>query len=288
MKRPGFHVQMALGATVLLVVSIVGCRLTAITVPYAGPIVLAVFATVGAVQLIAAFWHSKGKTNLRDAALALPWAFILWAIIPFPVDIAARLGRHFNLQDFRFAGWDESVGVSVPALMRWSIEHWPGGWVNSTYSMLAPLIAIAVLLPSLTGKVKSARQFLTGNLVAFIVGLPVFALLPAIGPWSGYHLSPSALQVQCQTDLMQLRDAGAYIHHANGPICFPSFHVMWAVLCVQALWCYRYFRIPACILSGMIIVSTMTTGWHYFSDVVAGILLAVIAMLASEWLYRLG
>jgi hypothetical protein len=61
---------------------------------------------------------------------------------------------------------------------------------------------------------------------------------------------------------------------------------MWAILCAQALWGYRFLRIPASLLSGLIVLSTMTTGWHYFSDVLGGILLAVVAMVASEGLYR--
>lgn len=284
--RPRFHVQMAYTAAALLVVSLVGCRLTAIKVPYAGPIALAVLATMAAVQVLPTYWHSKGKTNLRDASLTIPWALLFWAILPFPTDLAARLSAHVSLQDAHFVRLDEALGVSVPAIMRWCAQHWIGGVVNRTYAILAPLIAFAFLLPSLTGRVKPARQFLTGNLVAFIVGLPVFALLPAVGPWSGYHLAPTPSQIQCQSDLFQLRSIGTYVHHANGVICFPSFHVMWAILCAQALWGFRFLRIPVSLLSGLIVISTMTSGWHYFSDVLGGILLAAAAMLVSKWLYQ--
>ncbi len=286
MSRPGFHVQMAYAAVALLIVSLVGCRFTTIKVPYAGPIALAVLVTMAAVQVLPTYWHSKGKTDLRDASFTIPWAFFFWAILPFPADIAARLSAHVSLQDAHFARLDETLGVSVPAIMRWSGHHWIGGVVNSTYTILAPLIAFAFLLPSLTGRVKPARQFLTGNLVAFIVGLPVFALLPAVGPWSGYHLAPTPLQIQCQSDLFELRNVGIYVHHANGVICFPSFHVMWAILCARALWEFRLLRIPVSLLSGLIVISTMTSGWHYFSDVLGGILLAAVAMLVSEWLYQ--
>jgi membrane-associated phospholipid phosphatase len=203
----------------------------------------------------------------------------------FPTDIAARLSSHVNLQDSNFVRLDQALGVTVPAIMIWCEHHWIGGMVNMTYTMLAPMIVVAFLLPSLTGRVKAAQTFLTGNLIAFIVGLPVFALLPAVGPWSGYHLSPSSLQIQCQSDLFQLRSIGTYVHHANGVICFPSFHVMWAILCAQALWGFRFLRIPVSLLSGLIVLSTMTTGWHYFSDVLGGILLALLAMASSEWLY---
>jgi membrane-associated phospholipid phosphatase len=61
---------------------------------------------------------------------------------------------------------------------------------------------------------------------------------------------------------------------------------MWAILCVQALWVFRPLRIPVAILSGLIILSTMTTGWHYFSDVLGGILLAAVAIATAKWIGR--
>jgi membrane-associated phospholipid phosphatase len=45
-------------------------------------------------------------------------------------------------------------------------------------------------------------------------------------------------------------------------------------------------RIPVVILSTLIILSTMTGGWHYFIDVLAGLLLAVAAIAASRALSR--
>ena len=284
----GFHVQMAFAAAVFIVVSLVGCSVWSITIPSPGSIVIAVIVTIAAVQAIPAIWQSKGKVKLRDASLTIPWAFLLWAILPFPVDIAARVGQHIPLQDSRFVRLDMALGVHIPAMMRWASDHSVGRLIDSTYPLLAPFMAIAFLFPSLTGRVRPAQQFLMGNVIAFLVGLPLFALFPAVGPWSGYHLAVSPLQMQCQSDLLELRIAAPYVHHANGVICFPSFHVMWAILCARALWSFRLLRVPACLLSAMIVLSTMTTGWHYFSDVVGGVLLAVIAIVGSEWLYRLG
>ena len=131
MSRPGFHVQMAYAAVALLIVSLVGCRFTAIEVPYAAPIALAVLVTMAAVQVLPTYWHSKGKTNLRDASLTIPWALFFWAILPFPTDIAARLSAHVSLHDAHFVRLDETLGVSVPAIMRWSAHHWIGGAINS-------------------------------------------------------------------------------------------------------------------------------------------------------------
>jgi len=106
------------------------------------------------------------------------------------------------------------------------------------------------------------------------MGLPLFALFPAIGPWYGSGILPNAFQSQCQNSLLALRSGGAPA--VIGIVCFPSFHVIWAVLCVYAFWGFRWLRFPALILGSIIVVSTISTGWHSFVDVLAGLLLAGI------------
>ena len=70
-------------------------------------------------------------------------------------------------------------------------------------------------------------------------------------------------------------------------MCFPSFHVIWAVLSARALWGFRRLRIPVSMLAGLLSVSTMTTGWHYFVDVLGGLVVAEVSILAAK-AYLLG
>jgi membrane-associated phospholipid phosphatase len=93
--------------------------------------------------------------------------------------------------------------------------------------------------------------------------------------------SPTQEQIYCQTQLLNLRLPGAYTFRSQGAgiVSFPSFHVIWAVLCARALWGFRYLRIPVTVLSGMIILSTLTTGWRYLSDVIAGAIVAGVSII---------
>lgn len=272
-----FHVRMAYGSLAVLVISFVGCKLTSIHTEVSGRMIAVVvmFAMVAPLPM---YWHEKGRAAWRESALVIPWEMLLAATLSFPVLIAARL--RMPLQDAVFGRVDQALGVSVPAIAAWADHHWLGAVINRSYPWLLPLLAVSCFAPPLLGKMKQAREFLLGNLIAFAVGVPLFALLPAVGPWYYYHLAPNPAQASCWAQLLSLRLPGPYLFQdqAAGVVCFPSFHVVWAILCAAALWGFRPLRIPVALLSAMIIASTLTTGWHYFSDVLGGIVVAAISM----------
>jgi membrane-associated phospholipid phosphatase len=193
---------------------------------------------------------------------------------------------NIRLQDEFFARLDHSLGIYVPGIMEWSSHHWFGNFVNRTYPLLFPMLLVSYFLPALTGKVRAAQQFITSNLIAFAVSVPLFGLFPAVGPWYGYHLPANPTMAACQLSLFHLRAPGPYSLQLYGVVCFPSFHVIWVLLCANSLWCFKPLRIPVAILSTLIILSTLTGGWHYFVDVLAGLLVAAAAIAASRALSR--
>jgi membrane-associated phospholipid phosphatase len=145
-------------------------------------------------------------------------------------------------------------------------------------------MAVAIFLPALSGRARASREFLLANLIAFAIAAPLFALLPAVGPWYHGGFMPSPDQLSCQANLLALRLPGPYILTTQdaGVVCFPSFHVIWAILCAGALWTFRRLRVPVSILALLIVLSTMTTGWHYFSDVLAGIAIAALSIALAR------
>ena len=277
---PRFHVRMAWASAILLIISVAGCKLTETHTDLTDR-AIGVVAVLAALMALPVYWHDKKRPDLRDATLTLPWAALVAALLPFPLLIAARL--RMPLQDSLLAHLDEVFGIRIPSIVSWASHHWLGSVLNRSYGALIPLLAIAFVVPALAGKLKYAQEFVSANLIAFAIATPLFALLPAVGPWFHYHVGATAEQLYCQADLLSIRLPGPYTFMSQGAgiVSFPSFHVIWAVLCARALWGFQRLRIPLALLSGMIVISTMTTGWHYFSDVLAGLIIAFVSILIA-------
>lgn len=233
------------------------------------------------------YWLETNRFGRVDAALILFWAWCENDIIPYMVRATVRLRT--PLADNWLGRVDQHFGVSVPAIMRWSEHHWIGHLITGTYSWATGFLLAAVLIPVLLQKRMAAKRLLVANLIAFLLCVPVYALMPAVGPWHFYQfpLSVSSRYIS-EPVLYALRQPGPYVLHDQmaGVITFPSFHVVWAVLCAASFWTIRWLRVLACLLAALICVSTLTTGWHYFTDLLGGLLVASVSLWITGRILR--
>ncbi len=286
--RPGFNLQIAYAGIAVLLIGFVGCLLTSVRVSDVGSLALGLGVIAVVVLPLILNFHEKGKFYARDSLSTIVWAFFFTLMLGFPVTVAARVGASIPLQDLRFEQWDRWIGIHVPDIAAWASNHILGKIANRSYLMLFPFMQIAILLPIFTGRLKYSQRFLVANLVALAIGLPIFACLPGIDPWYADHFQAIPDEAMCKAFiLLAIRRPGPYLYqYPAGAVCFPSFHVIWAMLSVQALWGLRLLRIPAVLFATVIVLSTITTGNHYVVDVLAGIVLACGAMFIAYRISR--
>jgi PAP2 superfamily len=277
-----FHLVIGCVIGCIGVFSLVGCWLTSVRIPDVSARLSAELILLCAFQALPVYLHSRGKIAWRDSALMILWAILLWRVLPFAVDFAARLSRRFSLRDEFLARADRLGGVHIATIVHWASHNAMGRVLNASYFLLGPLLALACLVPSLVGRLQTAKQFLIANLAAFAIGLPLLIVFPAVGPWTAEHFLPRPDQALCQSAIEQVRAAGDCIHQAAGVICFPSFHVMWAILSAWTLFPVRGLRWLSTVLAAAIVLSTMTTGWHYMMDVLGGIILAGVSIAIAR------
>ena len=229
----------------------------------------------------AAFCHERKAWDRRDAILMLPWTLVVAALITQAAPTTATFA--FPLRDSLWLSLDQHLFISVPAIMAFTARHpFLQSLLNYSYAwMLHPLILLAIFVPALSGKRVTAQRFVLVNALSFVLALPFMLLLPAVGPWVGWHFAPTALQHACEATIYELRKGSLQIGDSfGGIVCLPSFHVFWAVVSAHALQPFRLLRYPAIAAAALITVSTMTTGWHYGVDVIAGLSMALL----TTWL----
>lgn len=249
----------------------------------AQPLIFTALLLVGPLLLPAAMLHERKKFERRDAVLMLPWTLLIALLIVQAAPTTATLA--FPLRDAAWRHFDEHLGINIPAIMAFSRNH-PRVDAALAYSYafaLHPLILCAILIPVVLGHREAAQRFVLANAFSFVLALPLMICLPAVGPWVGWDFAPNALQQSCETTIFALRHGSLIIKDAfGGIVCLPSFHVFWAVISAYALTGIRFLRYPSMLAAALITASTMTTGWHYGVDVIAGLLMAAICTVLAN------
>lgn len=277
-----FHKKMFGFTALFLLAAVVGFRVEAITTPE-------LKGTIDHSLLIAAVcWPvsfaitKRGFYRISDALMVLFWAFAIMAPIAYCSAAAVRVGAAFPLQDDHLYALDKLVGIDVHRLSAWASSLWVGRVETVAYNLLTPLMKVTVFLPLLVNKSRRTKLFILGTMVAFSISIPLSIVFPSIGPWYAAHAEGSHIQMVTQANTLLYRTPGPKAYIESPWMCFPSFHVVWSVLCAYSLWPIRWIRWPAVVLSILIVVSTMTSEWHYLADVVAGLLIAALTIYIAE------
>jgi len=250
------------------------------------PVVLA-FVAIGALPFVVICWEWRRKwfrTSL-DLLSTAAWVLAVWILIGPLVQIAARSPA--PLVDATLARIDSRTMQTV-TVVRW-LHDFPLLSIASqaAYKALWPLAIIALFLPILCGHARDVRHYLVATSISILLTLGLFALWPAIGPWTIEAFRPGKMQAQIGSYLSSLKSQAV----PDGPelagiVAFPSFHVILAILSTRALWGIGKLRPFCAALCVAICISTVATGWHYVIDVFAGIAVAAVSQRIASWALR--
>jgi membrane-associated phospholipid phosphatase len=215
---------------------------------------------------------------LREITLLLLCSVVINDLLLLLVTTAGRAPS--PLADVRLERIDSSLHLSTAAVVRW-ITRFPAlsGCLTVIYHLLTVVVAFALLAPALSGNFDASRRYVFSVLIAGTITAVLFAACPAAGPWVGHKYRPTAGQSHVEVYLRLVKSARSIPldFSEGGIVSFPSFHVVLAVLSAVALWDFRTARWIVLAVSTAICISTVTTGWHYFIDVIGGLAVAAIA-----------
>jgi membrane-associated phospholipid phosphatase len=249
--------------------------------------------TLAALALTGGAWfYCRRRPDPRVASgLENTAQLVAFAAVAAPLSYLAA-AANLPLQDHMLDAADRALGLDWQALL---------GWMNASpavYAVLRPIyfsltlqMTAAVLGLAFTGRLLRLRVYVLSFILAALITIAISALLPAAGAWPYYgltayyspHVTPA---VSTSWPVFYgLRDGSFRALTAigsEGIISFPSLHAALAVIVVLALWPIPILRWAILALNVAMLAATPIDGSHYFTDVFAGVGLAVLCFVAAR------
>jgi membrane-associated phospholipid phosphatase len=193
------------------------------------------------------------------------------------------------LRDQEFAALDRALGFDFVAHIEWLVQR-PFAVKLLQWIYFSASGQLIIIIIGLAIKDRPALdRFLTIYTLTSLIVLIGSALLPALGTYPFHEIGADILQPFGRYHLAHyhaLRDgsfASFDLREVEGLVTFPSFHAVLAVIMTRALWRLGWLGPVGAVLNGVMLVSTLAIGGHFLTDIVAGI---VIALIALWWLDR--
>jgi membrane-associated phospholipid phosphatase len=252
-------------------------------------IIMAGLASTLAPLSFALLWKGSARwPNIAHAANVLSQLIAASMLIAPLTYIAASL--NYPLQDKNLFAIDQFMGLDWRSYLDKVDQYRLGNICNFGYRTFSWQPLLIPIFLCLSGKVARAYQFSLAFVLTVTVTVVISIFLPAAGAYTFLGLSPADYPHLHPVDdfdhmrhLLLLREGKMRvleIGQLTGIVTFPSFHAAGAILYLWALWAIRWMRAIALVCNVLLLLSTPIDGGHYFIDVVAGVSLAVLSILA--------
>ncbi len=167
--------------------------------------------------------------------------------------------------------------------------------LDAAYLSIQPQTVLVPFVLIMAGQLPRLQSFIVAFGVALIVTAITASFIPAVsafihvdlGP-QGYAALPAGHYTHVPT-LEALRSGAMHaipLNNLEGLITFPSFHTANGILFAWAFWKVPYVRWAGIAVNALLILSTPTAGAHYFVDVAAGAVVALLSIAMAGWILR--
>lgn len=257
------------------------------TLPFSFSIVIVTIFTLlfGCVLIIHGLYIRTESPRASNFLWGL--GLLFWAGLANLALANALQSTPFSPIDHILVKIDRWMGIHTETLMTWTHDHPLYYTILTTiYASLTYQLIVSIFLLVLFNTRRAISVFFIAELSTFLIGSFIYYFFPTVAPSGVFH-SPYFSVSQHDTSL-RFYDVHHFIKNSivdGGLIAFPSFHVIWAILITYSWINKKIIFYPVCALNIILIISTVLLGWHYFADVIAGIILAAMGIIFGERAY---
>lgn len=175
--------------------------------------------------------------------------------------------------------------IDVGKCVTWLQEHiFLKKYLQYIYGAMAWVIVLATLLAILSRQTPLLIQYYCLMLFSTLVGYSIYYFFPTLAPASVF--SNANFELYQQATGLKFKQIHAHLSPTTaegGLIAFPSFHVIWTWFSVYLTRSFPIVFIVLLAYQICLIFACILLGWHYFSDILASIILIVF----THWFERL-
>lgn len=161
--------------------------------------------------------------------------------------------------------------------------------LNVGYGSMIVSLIIVIFSLVISRNIEHLQRFTTAYFITLLVTLILACIFPALAGYIHYNvepdnlgISPSAARIH-EADMLNLRTGELHDVPTNikGLVTFPSFHSTAGLLLVWGFHPIIFMRLFMAILNTLLIISAPFSGGHYLTDVIGGILVALLGIMLS-------
>jgi membrane-associated phospholipid phosphatase len=176
------------------------------------------------------------------------------------------------------------------------LDHWPHllTVLNGAYATFTAQLIGAAFVLLMAGRTRELDRFFVIFACASIIAEALSVLVPTLGPISAlasearFTNLPTLGRTTAEI-VLALRTktlASIDFEAVNGIISFPSVHAAVAIIVPYALRWNRWLFWPVASLDAVMLISAVPSGNHYLADVLAGIVVGVLAIACGSIIQR--
>ncbi|ALA25288.1 phosphatidic acid phosphatase [Piscirickettsia salmonis] len=244
---------------------------------------------IGSILIILAIMLTLLALPLRQA---LPKISLVFKLIGLYLIAWVAMLLAYNMQFTPFDPLDDylyhidlALGFDLGLWMQWLHQH---PYIQQSllyiYDSLEYQAFVLPIIACFLVDQQDIELFLAKFAFLNLIGCLIYYFLPTASPAS-VVASPYFTQGQLDIVLQfkQLHEGIQPSVIGAGLISFPSFHVIWSALFTCLFKKQRYLFWPLLTLNVILWFSTVLLGWHYILDVLAGLILVLLAIIIFDY-----
>lgn len=222
-----------------------------------------------------------------ETAAQLACIMMLGMLLAYPL---ATFGLPYR--DAELHRLDLWLGLDWRAYLRFAAAHPLLSLLGkAAYWSMGTQALFVVIVLTASSKFLRLRQYIIAVIVALLATLVIFTFAPAGGAYFHLHIAPEeyanlhpAVTFGPLRHLEALRAGSSFLissENLEGLVAFPSFHTECGVIFSWALFALPRLRWWVAVLNAVLIAAAPIEGAHYFVDLIAGLVVAPLAIYGA-------